>query len=308
MRNVVVGGAFVVCWSSGFVGAFLAGDSAGPAPLLAWRYLITAALLLVVAVPSWSGVTRWELAQQATLGILAHVVFLGAVFGAAGAGTDAGTTALVCALQPMLVAVISTVTWGDGISPGQWGGLVLGIVAVALAVGGASVSGPALLLPFAALLGLSASALLERRWRPSVGILHSLTVQVTVSAMVFTAFALATTGMSVRVDSRLIGALGWLVLMSGLGGYASWIAALRSLGPTVTSALLYLTPAVTGVWAWALFGQALTAGQIAGLGLSAAAVVLVTWRPRRRAAMPEPASGVHRDRRRRGDAPSFGVP
>ena len=279
MSGRVLGAVFVVSWSSGFVGAILADGVAGPVPLLAWRYLVTAILLLLVAMPTWPRLTRVEWGQQMVLGLCAHAVFLGAVFRAAACGVDAGTSALVCALQPMLVAMIAHVGGTERMGAGQWGGLVLGVAAVVLAVGDVTAAGgAALVLPFVALAGLSASALLEQRWRPRLDILHSLAIQVTVSAIVFTAVALVSRDIGVEVDARFVGAMLWLVLLSGLGGYASYVACLRRLGPTQTSALLYLTPAITGLWAWVMFGQALSASQVGGLGLAAAAVLLVSRR------------------------------
>lgn len=303
MTKVLLGAAFVVCWSSGFVGAVLASGSADPSPVLAWRYLITALLLVAVVAPTRTRLTRarltrTELWQQATLGLLAHVVFLGGVFGAAAAGVDAGTTALVCALQPMLVAVAGQLAWGDRLGAGGWAALTLGLAAVALTTGGAALAGggAALLLPVASVLGLSGSALLERRWRPRTGILPSLTAQVVLAAGAFTAYALATTGLRVEVDGRLLVALAWLVVLSGLGGYASYVACLRQLGATATSTLLYLTPPVTAVWAWLMLGEVLSAQQVGGLALSLLAVGLAVpgWRVgsragARAAARPGPA-------------------
>lgn len=286
----ILAAAFVVAWSSGFVGATLADRTGvGVWPLLAWRYLATALLLVVACavVPSARQAVRTlqprDLAQQGVLGVLSHVVFLGGVFLAAGAGLDAGLSALICALQPMLVAAVSRPLFGDRLTKSQWVGMLLALGGVALSVGGVGAGAVgAVGLVVASLFGLSGAALLERAWAPKVPVLVSLTLQVVLAASVFGAAAALTHGLAVTVTPTLLAAIAWLVLLSGLGGYAAFIGCLRRLGSTTTSTLLYLTAPVTTLWAWAMFTQAPTPVQWAGLTVVLTGVTLAMRRPQAR--------------------------
>lgn len=277
MNRTVIAALFVMLWSSGFVGATLAADVSDPAGMLAWRYLLTAAVLAALCSARLRGLTARVIAQQAAIGLCAHVVFLGGVFGAAGAGVDAGTTALVCALQPMLVVAMGRLFWADRVTVAQLVGLGLGLVAVAVTVGGAEgSSGAAIFLPVASVLGLSGAALLERRWQPTVDVRTGLTIQVVVAAIVFTGYAAAQGSLQqVTPTAKFFVALVWLVVLSGLGGYAAFVMCLRRFGASLTSALLYLTPPVTAFWAWAMFAQVPTAQQLVGLALGGLAVGLI---------------------------------
>jgi len=272
---------FVVLWSSGFVGAVLAEPAGSVAGVLAWRYVVTAVVLVAAVVVLRRPAPRpRDLAQQAVLGVLAHVVFLGGVFGATAGRVDAGTVALVCALQPMLVTAVGALAWGDRVPARRLVGLLVGLGAVAVTVGGgAGGEVVTFALPVAALLGLSGAALLERRWHPQVDVVTSLAVQVAVAAVVFLGWAAATGSLAVPVTGPVVGALVWLVVLSGIGGYAAFVTCLRRLGATTTSSLLYLTPAVTTLWAWAMFDQVPGVIQWAGLGLGAIAVGLTWTRP-----------------------------
>lgn len=291
VSNVLWGVAFVICWSSGFVGAVLAGPAGSVAGVLAWRYLVTAVLLVAaVIVLRRARVTRRDLAQQAVIGVLAHVVFLGGVFGGSAAGVDAGTAALVCALQPMLVAVAGRWWWGDRVRVRQLVGLAVGLVAVAGTVGVGGSWNATVLLPVASLLGLSGATLLERRWQPCTDPVASLAIQVVVSAAVFMAYAVVSGEVAVAVTPQLIGALAWLVVLSGLGGYWAFLICLRRMGGAATSVLLYLTPPVTTLWVWAMFADPPGTGQVVGLCLGAVAVALaLPSRDRFRVPVPEPA-------------------
>ena len=283
------------------MGAAWGTAAAEPAGLLAWRYLLTAALLLAVVPLIGFGLTRREFGQQCVLGLTAHVAFLGALFTASAAGVDAGTTALICSAQPLLVAAAGAMLWKDRMSCRQWLGVGLGLVAVAICMGGVSGLGVALILPVISLLGLSCSALLERRWRPEVHVVTSLTVQVSVAAVVFVVVAVLTTGMAVDPTARLAASLAWLVFPAGLGGYGAYLLALRHLGATRTSALLYLTPPVSGVWAWAMLGDGLGGTQLVAMALGMVAVVLAAG-PREGTHTPT-APPVTEDRRGGGLIP-----
>lgn len=302
MTTFIVAIAFVVLWSAGFVGAAWGTADSEPAGLLAWRYVITAALLLAVVAVRRVRLTRTELVQQCVIGLCAHVVFLGGLFAATGAGIDAGTTALVCSAQPVLVAAVGAALWGDRLSTRQWAGVFLGLGAVAISVGGVSGFGVAVLLPVVSLLGLSASALLERRWQPRVDVVTSLAVQVTLAAVVFVVAAGLTTGMAVDPTPRLAAALAWLVIPAGLGGYGAYLLALRRFGATGTSALLYLTPPVSAVWAWAMLGGGIGAAQLVAMGLGIVAVLLVAL-PARATGRAVGASGLPDQDERRGERP-----
>lgn len=258
------------------------------AAVLAWRYLITAALLVPSALPVlWrSGLAPRDLARQAVLGILGHAVFLGGVFGGTAAGVDPGTSALVCAMQPLVILVVLRMRDGERIGGRRAAGIGLGTAAVLLAVGGVAASGGvAVLLPLASLLGLSGSALLERRWRPRTESLAALTLQVLAATLVLLPVAAITGGLDLTPGpgllpgAPLLAALAWLVLLSGIGGYLGFLQCLRRIGASATSSLLYLTPAVTALWAWLMLGTTPAPAQLAALVLSGLAVGLLLRRP-----------------------------
>lgn len=266
--------ALVIAWSSGFVGATLAAGTASVDAVLAWRYVATAALLIGVLLLRGRRLSKGAVLRQATIGVLSHVIFLGGVYAAAAAGLPGGQSALICALQPMLVAAAARRWWGDRISAVQLGGILGGLIAVALTVGTSLSVGTAALLPLASVLALSAAVLLERHWSPPEPLLDSMTIQVVVAAACFTIFSGLRGTLSVTPTWRLAGAIVWLVLLSGLAAYAALIACTRRLGPTTTSVYLYLTPPVTVAWEWLMFGATPSFGSVTGLALGAVSVGL----------------------------------
>ncbi|KAA9162313.1 DMT family transporter [Amycolatopsis acidicola] len=278
MWTFVLGAGFVVLWSSGFVGATLGASAGGAITLLAWRFVLAAVLLLL-----WRrriSLCPRQIAVQAGLGLLSQGGYLYGVYQAADLGVAAGTSALVAALQPIAAAALGQVVLGERANIRQWAGLVGGLAGVALVVGG-DVSGHpgtplwAYALPFGAMLALVSATLLERRTTSEVPVADSLVVQCVVSALGFGTLAAATGQLAPPMTGSFWFAVLCVVVLSTFGGYGCYWLLLRRTSVTTTSSLLYLTPPVTMLAAWAMFGQQLTVSGLLGLVICFAAVALV---------------------------------
>lgn len=256
--DAVAAAGLVVMWSSGFIGAELGTRHAGADTLLAWRYVVAAAVLL-----TWAGVRRVRLTpgawvRHATLGLLCRCLYLGGVVGGVGVGVPAETVALVAALQPLVVATLAGPVLGERTTDRQRWGLAAGVLGVALVVAGdlgAGAAAWAYLLPVGGMLALSAGTLLERWWRPPESLLVSLTVQTVTAAAFFVALAGSAGRLQPPGQAAFWWAVAWVVVLSGFGGYGCYLLVLRRSGATRVSTLLYLTPPTTTAWAYAMFGQ-----------------------------------------------------
>jgi drug/metabolite transporter (DMT)-like permease len=282
---------FVVCWSSGFVGAKLGAGDAPVTTVLMWRFLPLALLLLPAlargrrrtgprpAAPAGAGART--LARDAAIGVLSQTGYLLSVYGAIELGVSTGTTALVDGIQPLVVAALAGPLLGVAVSGRQWAGLAVGVVGVA-AVTWADATAPAggapwwaYAVPFTGMLSLVAATFLERRGAGSTPPLRALAIHCTTSAVIFTGLALATgTAVPPGAASFWV-AVAWLVVLSTFGGYGLYWVLLRRVGVTVVNALMFLVPAVTTAWGAAMFAEPVTAVTVAGLALALGACVLV---------------------------------
>jgi drug/metabolite transporter (DMT)-like permease len=68
---------------------------------------------------------------------------------------------------------------------------------------------------------------------------------------------------------RVWGAMAWAVLVLSVGGISILLALLRRGAASRVAPLLYLAPPVAALIAWAMFGEALAAIQVAGMLLAA---------------------------------------
>nr|WP_276610638.1 DMT family transporter [Kineococcus siccus] len=300
--------ALVVVWSSGFIGADLGAGTAGPDTLLAWRGLATAAVLLPWALRAVGRLDGREWLRQAVLALLCQCLYLGGVFSAAAAGVPAGTSALVAALQPALVVVSAALLSARRLGRAHLAGLVLGTAGVAVTAAGDLRAGTApagLLLPLLAMLSLTAGTLLQQRWatpgRVPPPLLQTLAVQAVFAAVSFTAVAGGAGHLAPPAAPAFWAAVAWATA-AGIGSYGAYYLVTARDGAARASTLLYLTPAVTALWAAAVLGQPLGVPAVLGLAVSACAVVLLRDPPGR-AAVPREPRPAPRTRRPTAVAP-----
>ncbi|MFP3990491.1 DMT family transporter [Streptomyces sp. E11-3] len=271
-------------WSSGFIGAELGTRHAPADTLLMWRFIAATALL----GGAWLRLRRRRLplrvvAEQAVLAALWQGVYLGSVLWSVGLGVPTGTSALIAALQPLAAGALAGPLLGERVTRRQWAGLGVGLVGVALVVrgdlgGGTTVPGWAYALPFTGMAALLAASFLERRTRTSPSPLDALPVHCLTSALLFTAVAAATGHATAPSGTGFWTAVAWVVLLSTVGGYGFYWLSLRRGGVTRTSALIYLTPPTTMLWAYVMFGDAPGALAIAGTLVCVIGVLTATVR------------------------------
>lgn len=279
----------VVLWSSGFVGATFAAPVAPATTTLLWRYVVAAPLMVAAVLVLRRRYGTRYLRREAVLGALGQAGYLYGVFRAVEAGLPAGTAALLASLQPALVAVVLSRSGQRG-GRRQAVGLTVGFAGVALAVGPGAIAGTGTegaLWALAGMLSLSAATVLGDLWpapEEKHDVLDSLAVQGVVALAFFAAVAFATGQAAPPADPQFWLAVAWLVGLAFLGGYGMYLYVQRTRGPVAVSTWLYLTPAVSAAWAWAMFGERLPLLTVAGFAISLVGVLLA--RPAREPAAP----------------------
>ncbi|MDO9242796.1 MAG: DMT family transporter, partial [Rhodocyclaceae bacterium] len=210
-------------------------------------------------------------------GLLVHGLYLGGVFVAIGKGLPAGVTSLVVGLQPLLTATVAGWLLGEAIRPRQWVGLLLGFVGVTLVVSGKLGSGFALdaLWPaFAALLGITAGTLYQKRFCPNFDWRSGAVLQFIPTAVVTGAIVWAQDDYRIDWTGEFVFALGWLVLVLSVGAISMLNWLIRHGNAVNVACLVYLTPPTTALLAWLIFGETLSGVALFGMALAVWGVYL----------------------------------
>lgn len=275
---------FVLLWSTGFIGAKYCLPYAEPLTFLVSRYVLVIVLMSVLALAMrapWPASPR-EALHIGVTGLLVQALYLGGVFMSIHRGLPAGISALVVGMQPLLTAALAGALLGERVSARQWAGLALGFGGVALVVGSKAsvdgVDGDALvhmLIPaLAALLGITAGTLYQKRFCPRFDLRTGSVMQFLPSLMVTLLVASQTETMIIEWTGDFVFALGWLVLVLSIGAISLLNLLIRSGSAVNVASLFYLTPPTTALIAWAMFDETLSALAIAGMIIAVSGVWL----------------------------------
>jgi len=274
-------GLFVLLWSTGFIGAKYGLPYAEPLTFLLIRLGLVAVVLALVALASRAPWPKdWATAGRIALaGLLVHGVYLSGVFLAIAHGLPAGVTALVVGIQPLLTAALSGPLLGERVSGRQWGGLLLGLAGVGLVVREKlSIDAEHLIgigYAVAALIGITLGTLYQKRHGGGMDLRSGTAIQYAATALVLAVAAPLTETMQVQWTGEFLFALLWLSFVLSVGAIFLLFALIRRGAAAKVASLFYLTPPVTALVAWILFGEKLGVLALAGMAVAVCGVALV---------------------------------
>lgn len=273
-------GAFVLLWSTGFIGAKLGTPYAPPFTFLLLRFFVVTASLFAAALmlrSPWPN--RAQVGRIAFVGVLIHGCYLGGVFLAISLGVPAGMAALMVSMQPLATALIAGPYLGETLRRRQWLGLVLGLLGVAMVVADklgwreGDVAG--VLASVVALLGITIGTLYQKRHATGMNLITGSFVQFAAAGLVMLPLVLIFEGQPVIWTGEFVFALLWLSFVLSIGAITLLHLLIRRGAAAKVASLFYLTPAVTSLLAWLLFNELLSPAAVGGMVVAIAGVALV---------------------------------
>jgi drug/metabolite transporter (DMT)-like permease len=276
---VLLEAALVISWSGGFVGIRFATDYAPIFSILLWRSLVSGMLLLPFALTMGPRLRTGAVLAQIVNGTLAMSVYLGSYAYAISIGVPTGLVALITDMLPLVVAILSWPVLGVALNGQQWVGTGMGLVGVVVASGIASVAGNAPLWAYALpVLGTGALALAtllpKSEATKNMPIHQQLCIQCLSAAATFAVCAWHEGSVMPVLKAEFIGGILWLVVVATFGGWGLYYLALRHTSAARVTAVLYLSPPLTMVWACLMFDEPLSWQMAIGLLISLAGIVV----------------------------------
>ncbi len=255
---------------------------AEPFTFMALRMAIVVFILLVAA---WGFRAPWPsdrtaIMHAAVAGLLVHATYLCGVLYAISMQLPLGFTALIAGLQPVLSACLSRLFLGERLKGVQWIGMSLGFCGVLLVIVSKFTAGEvrasALVAAVIALLGITLGTLYQKRYCSAMDLRTGGVIQFSATGVVLFVFAILFESRVIDWTPQFCFALGWLAIVLSLGAISILYVMIRHGATSNVASLFFLTPSVTALMAYLLFGESLAPLTVAGFLVSAIGVAMVT--------------------------------
>ena len=258
VRSLFLPALFVVIYGSGFVGAKLGLPHSEPFMFLVLRFTLAGALLAVLA---WAFRQQWprKWGWLVVSGIFMQGVFSAGVFYALWLGMKPAVSALIIALQPLLVAVLAGPYLGEQVSARRWVGLLLGMAGVALVVAdGLALEGitlQSLAWALVSSVGLSIGQLIHKKHCDQMNLFSGGAVQVLACIPPALLLALLFERGVIHWHQDLVVATLWMGVGVSIGALSVLYMLLRRQEATQVASVFYAVPVAAALFAWPIFDQ-----------------------------------------------------
>ncbi|MFI3311238.1 EamA family transporter [Ewingella allii] len=271
----------VVAWSSGFVGARFSIDYTSAFLVVFWRCVLVTVILFPFVIRQLRHTSLATIALNAGIGLLAMAGYLAGVVKGIELGVSAGLAALMADLLPIGTALLALIFMRQKPANVVWLGLLLGVGGV-LMVSWSSLSWKAVplwayALPLLGMLSLAGATLLQKQFQPSapLNLTTTLWLQSAASSLAFAILVGVHEPLLPEISRGFTLSVLWTGLFSTFGGYGLyWFCLQRTSAVRVTS-VLFLSPPVTLLWAWAMFDEPLSWSMLAGMAVSLLGIGMV---------------------------------
>ena len=272
--------ALVISWSAGFIGIRFAIDYAPIFLILLWRSLVSGLVLLPFALLMGPRMKGKDVLHQMAFGTLAMSGYLAGYALAIAQGAPTGIVALITDMLPLAVALLSWPVLGQALTGRQWIGTIVGVAGVLIASGWSATSSDypmwTYILPVLGTTSLALATLLQKRSSSgAMPVYQSLCIQCISASVIFAGFAWNEGGVLPVLNKEFIGGILWLVFIATFGAWGLYYIALQKSSPARVTAILYISPPVTMIWAWVVFNEPLSWAMAIGLVVSLIGIVIV---------------------------------
>ncbi len=271
---------FVALWGSAFVPSKIGVLDSSPLWFLVARFAISGAITLVIALASGSRFPTDRRAWLAVilLGVLTNAIYLGLNYEALR-HLAAGVGAVVSSTNPLLLALLAPYFLREPLTRRKVLGLVLGFAGVLAIMLGRMGTGTAQPrdVAFAVLgnLGSVASTIVFKRLLVKLDLRMTTALQLLAACIAILPFAIAFDGTPhAHWGAPLIVSFAYVVVVMSVGASLLWFWLLEQGEASRVTAFYFLSP-VFGLGIAAIFGEALTVRDLAGLLAIACGIAIV---------------------------------
>ena len=280
IRAILMGLAFAVMWASAFTSTRMIVTEAPPLLSLALRFALSGTVGVLIALAmgeTWRALTRAQWRAVVVLGLCQNALYLGLNW-MAMQWIEAGLASIIAATMPLMVAFLGWTLMGERLRMMGVAGLLLGVVGVAVIMGarlqgGSDLTG--ILMCFAAALALAVATLTVRGASAGGNIMMVVGLQMLVGALTLGLIAPFFETWQVSYTPRLVWAFLYTVIVPGLAATWVWFMLVGRIGAVKAATFHFLTPFFGVTVAALLLNEALGAGDVIGVAIIMAGILMV---------------------------------
>lgn len=285
--------AMCVIWGLPYLFIRIAVEHVSPAELVFLRTALAALVLMPIALARHevaAVLVRW---QPLTLFAIVEIMIPWVLLGHAEQRISSSLAGLLVAAVPLFGALAFLVTaHAERFTTRQLGGLVLGFAGVACLVG--LDLGHVDVLAVAEMLGVAvcyaAGPLILARWFSDLSGLGVMACALTLTAVVYTPFGIANPPTGLPTEAWV--SVGVLALVCTALAFVVFLDLIKEAGPTRSTIITYVNPAVAIVLGVLILDERITAGMVVGFPLILVGCAVAAGGRAASVASVEPAADV----------------
>lgn len=280
IRAILMGVGFAIIWASAFTSTRMIVTDAPPLMALSLRFALSGGIGVLIALAmgqTWRTLTATQWRAVIVLGLCQNALYLGLNW-VAMQWIEAGLASIIAATMPLMVGALGWALMGERLRPMGIAGLGIGVLGVAIIMGarldgGSNLTGIAMC--FAAALALAVATLTVRGASSGGNVMMIVGLQMLVGSVTLGMIAPFLETWQVNWSPRLVWAFLYTVIAPGLLATWIWFLLVGRIGAVRAATFHFLTPFFGVATAALLLGEALGAGDVLGVAIIMAGILMV---------------------------------
>ena len=272
---------FIVLWSSAFITTKPLIENSEPFTALAFRFFIVSLGFYVFSIFTKQKIviSRKNLFESISTGILFHGIYLGGVFYSISKGMPTAIAALIVTLQPILTNVLSNPILGEKVSYNQWLGMLFGFIGAAMVIGidiGSDIPLSGLIATIIALLSITISTLWQKKLNTdlplSVNNMYQAIGGFTFHLLIIILFV----DPYINFTKTFIIAMFHQIFLVSFGAFTILMFLIKKNSASKTVSIFFLIPPTSAFMAWLFLNEKLTVIDLVGFFVASIGVYIAT--------------------------------
>jgi drug/metabolite transporter (DMT)-like permease len=272
---------FILLWSSAFITTKPIIDNSDPFSALAFRFFFVAIGFYLFSIYSKHSVvvSKKNLLESITSGVLFHGFYLGGVFYSISIGMPTGIAALIVTLQPVLTNALSGPILGEKVSTKQWVGVLLGFIGAALVLGldiGSEIPINGLIATIIALIAITTSTIWQKKISNNLSLPVSNFYQAVGGCLFHFSIIIFFAVPYINFSHTFLIAMSHQIFLVSFGAFTILMYLIKKNSASKTVSIFFLIPATSAFMAWLFLNESLTNLDLFGFLITTIGVYIAT--------------------------------